>query len=436
MAEWAVVYIGACLLGWALVEKRFTSTVVTGPMVFLALGLLAGSKGLGIIEIGSGSAGTVIDVVLQVTLALLLFTDAASLHPASWRKDAALPARLLGIGLPLTIGVGWLIATLLFDGLGLWEAAIIGAIVAPTDAALGKAVISNPRVPERIRTGLDVESGLNDGVSLPFILLFISFGEDGVDTSAIVATFVEAIGVAVVVGAGVALIAGWLLSRAAAAGWMSPAWHRIAMVAVALIAFAAADQLGGSGFISCFVGGLTFGGLTRSRLATDEVLADDLGSAGVQASFLLIGAVLVGPALDAATWQVWLMAVLALTVARMGPVALCLIGTGFRPPTVAYLGWFGPRGLATIVFAALVVNESDLAGTSVIVTLCIITVTLSVYVHGLSAAPGARRYADWYQNHADQADLHEAEPLSQHPERARLPYDAGPIDSPAPKGDG
>ena len=434
MAEWAIVYIGACLLGWALIEKRFASTMVTGPMVFLALGLLAGSKGLGIIELGSGDAGAVIDVVLQVTLALLLFTDAASLHPSSWRKDAALPARLLGIGLPLTIGVGWLIATLLFDGLGIWEAAIIGAIVAPTDAALGKAVISNPRVPERIRTGLDVESGLNDGVSLPFILLFIGFGEDGVDTSAIVATFVEAIGIAVVIGSGVALVAGWLLIRAAAAGWMSPAWHRIAMVAVALIAFAAADQLGGSGFISCFVGGLTFGGLTRSRLATEEVLADDLGSAGVQVSFLLVGAVLVGPALDAATWQVWVMAVLALTVARMGPVALCLIGTGFRPPTVAYLGWFGPRGLATIVFAVLVVNDADLAGTSLIVTVCTITVTLSVYVHGLSAAPGARRYADWYQSHPDQADLNEAEPLSQHPKRARL-HDATPIDSPAPKGD-
>lgn len=420
MNEWAIVFVGGCVLAWALVERRLSSTAITGPMVFVALGLLAGPDLLGIIETDSDRATSTINIVLEGTLALVLFTDAAALHPASWRKDAGLPSRLLGIGLPLTIVTGWLIAVLLFDGLGIWEAAIVGAIVAPTDAALGKAVISNPRVPERIRTGLDVESGLNDGVSLPFILIFIALAQEDLGQDEIVNTFVREIGVAVAVGIGVGFLAGWLLIQASRLGWMGPSWNRIAIVAVAIITFATADQLDGSGFIACFAAGLTFGGTTRGRLHDSDVFAADLGSLLTQVSFLLVGAVVVGPALGDATWQIWTMAILALTIARIGPVALSTIGTGMRPPTVAYLGWFGPRGLATIVFAVLVVTEADLPGQDLIVTTAAITVGLSVYAHGLTANLGADRYADWYESHDQPTDLAAGQPLKQHPYRRRL----------------
>jgi NhaP-type Na+/H+ or K+/H+ antiporter len=170
----AVFYVAVCLLGFALIERRLSTTPITGPMIFVALGLLASSGGLGIIEAESTDVVSIVDVVFQGTLILMLFTDASALNFSSWRKDAALPGRLLGIGLPLTVVLGAVIAALLFTDLGFWEAAIIGAIVAPTDAALGQAVISNPRVPARIRQALDVESGLNDGVSLPFVLIFIA----------------------------------------------------------------------------------------------------------------------------------------------------------------------------------------------------------------------------------------------------------------------
>jgi NhaP-type Na+/H+ or K+/H+ antiporter len=418
--EWAIVFIGGCVLAWALVERRLSSTAITGPMVFVALGLLAGSDGLGIIEADSGGATSTINIVLEGTLALVLFTDAAALHPSSWRKDASLPGRLLGIGLPLTIAAGWLIALLLFDDLGVWEAAIVGAIIAPTDAALGKAVISNPRVPERVRTGLDVESGLNDGVSLPFILIFMALAQEDLGDNAILTTFVREIGVAVLVGVGVGVLAGWLLIQASRANWIGSSAARISIVAIAIIAFATADQLDGSGFIACFVAGLTFGGTTRGRISGSDVFASDLGSMLTQVSFLLVGAVVLGPALGDATWQIWLMAILALTVARIGPVALSLLGTGMRPPTVAYIGWFGPRGLATIVFAALVVTDADLPGNDLIVTTAAITVGLSVYAHGLTAAAGAERYADWYDSHDDPTNLAAGKPLEQHPARQRL----------------
>ena len=423
MSEWAVVFVAVAVVGWALVQRRASSTVVTGPMVFVALGLLVGSQGLELIELGDGS-DTVIDTVLEGTLALLLFTDAAALHPSSWRKDVGLPARLLGIGLPLTIATGWFIAVLLFDGLSGWEAAIVASMIAPTDAALGQAVIANPRVPERIRTGLDVESGLNDGISLPFVLLFMGFAADGL-SAGIVSTFVEAIGVAVVVGVAVAVVAAWLLSWASRSGWMGSAWSQIALAAIAVITFAVADQLGGSGFIACFTGGLVYGERVRGRLLANETFTDDLGDVLTQISFLLVGAVVIGPALTDTTWQVWVMAALALTVVRIGPVALALIGSGMRWPTVAYIGWFGPRGLATIVFAVLVIDEADLPGTDTITVIAAITVFMSVYAHGLTASTGATRYADWADEESASGDLAEATPLEQTVSRKRFQEPGG-----------
>jgi NhaP-type Na+/H+ or K+/H+ antiporter len=311
----------------------------------------------------------------------VLFTDASALHLDSWRKDAALPGRLLGIGLPLTIALGTIIAALLFTDLGIWEAAIIGAIIAPTDAALGAAVISNPRVPERIRQALDIESGLNDGVSLPFVLIFIAFAQG---SGGIAGTFLREIGVAVAVGVVVGLIGGWLLVRATKAGWMGNAWSSIAVIAIAVIAFVVSDVGGGSGFIATFTAGLAYGRATRGQIKANEILATNLGLALVQVSFLLFGALVLEPALGDLTWQVVVMAVLALTIACIGPVAVSMIGTKLAGPTVLYMGWFGPRGLATIVFAALVVTEADLPGTNTIVLAAAITVGLSVLAHGLS----------------------------------------------------
>lgn len=415
----AVLYVAVCLLGFALVQSRLAKTSVTGPMLFVALGLLGGSGALGIVESGTADVTSVVDVVFQGTLVLVLFTDAAALHFSSWKRDAALPGRLLGIGLPLTIGLGMLLAALLFDDLGIWEAGIIAAMIAPTDAALGQAVISNPRVPERIRQALDVESGLNDGVSLPFVLIFIGLAAESSDTGAIV-TFVREIGVAVGVGAAVGIAGGWLLVRASKAGWMGSTWSSLAVIATATIAFGVADVSGGSGFIACFVAGLAYGNTARGRIQANEALAGELGDGLVQVSFLLFGALVLEPALGRLSWQILVMALLALTIARIGPVALAVIGTGFRAPTVLYLGWFGPRGLATIVFAALVVEDSNLPGIETITTVAAVTVGLSVLLHGLSAYPGSQRYAGWCASRSDPDALAEAQPVHRHKVRPRF----------------
>ena len=226
-----VFYVALCLLVYSLVAKRLSTTPITGPIAFVALGLLASANGLGIIEPGSAGVVDVVDVVFQATLVLLLFTDAAALNVSTWRQDAALPGRLLGIGLPLTIAAGAVLAALLFTDLSVWEAGIIGAIIAPTDAALGQAVISNPRVPARIRQALDVESGLNDGVSLPFVLIFIALAEES-DIGAL-DTFLSEIGVAVGVGVGVGVAGGWLLIKSVKLGWAGTVWSAIAVIALA-----------------------------------------------------------------------------------------------------------------------------------------------------------------------------------------------------------
>ena len=398
----AIVYIAACVVLFAVVSKRLSTTPITGPIVFVALGLLASSGGLGIIEAESTDVQSVVDLLFQGTLVLVLFTDAAALRISSWRKDAALPGRLLGIGLPLTIALGTLFAAVLFTDLTIWEAGIIGAIIAPTDAALGQAVISNPRVPARIRQALDVESGLNDGVSLPFVVIFIALAGSSSDISA-VGTFLREIGVAVGVGVGVGLVGGWLLVRASKAGWMGRTWGSIAVIAIATLAFVLADVGGGSGFIAAFSAGLVYGEATRGHGQGHEQLAADLGSGLVQVSFLAFGALVLEPALGNVTWQVLVMAVLALTVTRVLPVAVSMWGVHLRPPTLLYLGWFGPRGLATIVFAALVVEQADLPGTGTIVTVAAATVGLSVLVHGLTAYPGSQRFADWAAGQDDTA---------------------------------
>jgi len=392
----ALTYIAVCLFGYALVEKRLSTTPITGPIVFVAFGMLASSQALGIFERDAVEIEVVVDLLFQSTLVLVLFTDASALTFSSWRKDADYPGRLLGVGLPLTIAVGTGFAVLLFTDLSVWEAAIIGAIIAPTDAALGQAVISNPRVPERIRQALDIESGLNDGISLPFVIIFIGLAEQA-QASGAVETFAREIGVAVGVGLVVGVAGGWAIDRATKAGWIGTAWSGLAVISLAFLAFIVADQGSGSGFIATFVAGLSYGHVTTNRIAPNEFLAGTVGLGLVQVSFLTFGALILMNALENATWQVFVMALLALTVARVIPVAIAMIGTRLRVPTLLYMGWFGPRGLATIVFGALVVENADLAGIDTIVAVAAITVGMSVLLHGLTSYPGSEAYANWYQ---------------------------------------
>ncbi len=388
----------ACLIfGFGLVSRRLEGTVVSAAMVFVAAGLVAGWTGL--VDLGAAAhvdrstAREAVFLVAELALVLLLFTDAAQIDPRHLRGNS-LPLRLLGIGLPLTIGLGTLLALVLLSDLDAWECAIVAAVLAPTDAALGQAVVTSPLVPRRIREALNVESGLNDGGSVPFLMLFVALAaaHEGLEEGW-VRFAVEQIGYGTLIGIAVGGVGGAALKRAAERGWTITSFEALALAALAIIAWYAADEAGGNGFIAAFVGGAAAGraaGSLRERMLD---FAEEEGQLLNLAVFFIFG-VFATESLADTTWQIAAYAVASLTVIRMLPVAVAVIGLGLRPATIAFIGWFGPRGLASIILALVVVEEEPaLTGIDEIFQVMTVTVLLSVLAHGISAAPLTRRYA-------------------------------------------
>jgi NhaP-type Na+/H+ or K+/H+ antiporter len=315
----------------------------------------------------------------------------------------AVPLRLLAVGLPLTIVAGTVLALGVIPELSVIEALILAIILAPTDAALGKPVVTDERLPSRIRQGLNIESGLNDGICVPLLLIAVAFAEadEGLRSfSSAIRVVVEEIGYGALAG----VVAGALAAAALRFGkqyrLIESSWVQILPAAAAALAYGLAVPLDGSGFIAAFVGGLAFGALTKSDEGETTYLVEETGEILSAVTFLVFGAVILGPALTDLTWEAVVYAILSLTVIRMVPVALALLGSGARAPTVAFLAWFGPRGLASIVFAVIVLDTS-LLHIDPIVLAVVATIALSVYAHGLSARPMVSRYAKWYQAHPD-----------------------------------
>ena len=323
--------------------------------------MVIGADGLDLIDGGFDEGG--VELLAEATLVLILFADATRIDLRVLRTQTTLPVRMLGIGLPLTVILGTVGAVLLFAGeeIGLWEAALIGAILAPTDAALGQAVVSNPRVPVRVRQALNVESGLNDGIMLPAvtILTAIAAAEAGLESESWVRFVVEQVGYGLVVGVVLGCVGGFALDHFVDRGWVDGIMRQLATLAVAVGAFGLAHELGGNGFVAAFIAGMTFGFVATDHCESAADFTEDEGQLLALLTFLFFGALLLGPRLGDMGAMVWLYAVLSLTVVRMVPVALSVIGVGLEWPTIGYLGWFGPRGLASILFGLFVVEEAS-----------------------------------------------------------------------------
>lgn len=399
--------MAAVTAGYALFSRRLATTAVSAPMVFAGVGVAIGPIGLDLLSL-EHEAGPVLTLV-EAALTLVLFTDAMSVRRRDLRLGGFLPTRLLGIGLPLTIGAGWLLAWPLLPGLTMWELALLGAVLAPTDAALGKTAVSDPRVPPLVRGGLNVESGLNDGMALPFFLLFLAAlpgtmaSEEGAD-----GVFWRALVLSTAWGLAVGGLGGWLLHWSGGRGLVSRDWRQTFALAVAAGAYTLAVATEGSGFIAAWVAGFAFGvSLRRSAPADAPATADGtadlaghLAELLASLSFLVFGAVLLGPTLEDLDWRIITYAVLSLTVIRMLPVALSLTGSGLALPTVAYIGWFGPRGLASVVFGLLLVEE-HVPGVQLLGRVIAVTVALSILLHGMSAVFLAKRYGVWHRKAAE-----------------------------------
>ncbi|MBW2281829.1 MAG: cation:proton antiporter [Deltaproteobacteria bacterium] len=372
---------------------RLERTPVNGAVVFVAFGLLAGPLGLGLLDLDVSGEG--VRTIAELTLALVLFTDASSADLAVLRQTVRLPQRLLLLGLPLTIGLGFVAGTWLFPGLGMLEVAVLATMLAPTDAALGKAVVTNPKVPAKIREALNVESGLNDGICVPILFTFLALASQAAEqsTGALALRLVaEEIGIGLVVGVGLSVAAAATLRATARRGWLVDVWLGIPVVALAFACFGLAQFAGGSGFIACFAGGLTFGAMVRKHKQALLEGAEGTGEAFALVTWVVFGAVVVSQPPGAFDWRVLVYAILSLTVVRMLPVFVTVLGLGLRTDAKLFLGWFGPRGLASIVFLVIVFHEK-LPGHETLAATTVATVVLSIVAHGLTANPLAAAFA-------------------------------------------
>lgn len=433
----ALLTVGIVLAAYSVLSGPLDRRGVTSAMAFVLVGLAVGSAGTGWLDVPLQSH--VAERITELALAFLLFTDSARLDLRALRSSLGWPSRLLLVGLPLTMLAGLGVAVLLFPSMPLASAFVLTTMLCSTDAALGQRVVEDEAVPARVRQALDVESGLNDGIAVPFFLVAVDLAmaelHGGVG-SAVVHNIADQIGWGLVAGIGVGAVGGAVLRFADERGWMQPSWRQLCTLAIAASAYAAAVVLGGSGFIAAFVGGMAFGAMSGQHGLRTAYLAEEVGSILAAVTWLGFGALAISSVWDHITWQVVGYALLSLTVVRMVPVALALLGTGARWQTVTFMGWFGPRGLASVVFALLAV-EAGVPDADPLLATVVVTVGLSVFLHGLSAGPLVAAYHRWYDAHPGDADVTaEARPTPVPRTRRREQPVGAPISSDSGDGEG
>jgi NhaP-type Na+/H+ or K+/H+ antiporter len=415
VGEYGYIIVLAFVFVFGLGSRRLDALGLSPPLVFLVFGVICGPYVLDIVELPR----ELVNVLAELTLMLVLFADASRIDLEALRKEAGLPVRLLGIGLPLTMVLGGGVAMLCFPKLGFPEAALIGTTLAATDAALGQAVVSSKHVPTAIRQALNVESGLNDGIALPIVMMFAAVAVDtstGAHTDGLhwLLFWIKQIGLGPIAGLGVAWLGGIAAQWAVARGWMGDAFERIAGLCLGLLAYVVADLIGGNGFIAAFVAGLVLGNTSRGFALAVHTFVETEGQLLMLSVFMIVGAVWAYPTVVEATPIMWVYALASLTVIRMVPVALSLIGSEAKRGTVLFLGWFGPRGLASVLFALVVFEREAIRGREQVFSVVMLTVVCSIVAHGVTARAGTRRYARYLAAIDEAEKPAELAPVTEH----------------------
>jgi sodium/hydrogen antiporter len=384
-----LVVIGTAIFGWGVLSARFERADLSAPIVFTAIGALLAPRGF----IEGSSAVETLKPLVELTLVWVLFSGAAAVRLQDLRVDAGGCIRLLAVGLPLTVLAGWGLATWMLPELGVWMALLVAAALAPTDAALGIPVVTNPTVPSRVRELLSVEGGLNDGIATPVVMVALAgaASADGLSDAPGLGEALLELAIGAVVGVAVGGAGGWLLRWARRRGWVAEDFAGIAVLALALVAYGASLAVHGNGFVAAFCGGLAFGATAGRRAPAELGLTEQAGSLVSLLVWMGFGAVAVPLVVDRASVTVVVYAALSLTVVRMLPVALALLGAGLDRNAVLFIGWFGPRGLASLLFALLALDDLGAAAERAVAVIAL-TVILSVVAHGVSAGPLAARY--------------------------------------------
>lgn len=398
-----LIMLSVFTIGFALIAKRLSNTILTAPMAFLAFGVLVSMTGL----LPAEEAEFGLHLVAEIALIVLLFLDAAQIEAGALLRRYIWPARMLTIGLPLVILFGAFAAYPFLPGWPVAAIVLVASILAPTDAALGEVVISNPVVPARVRRALTVESGLNDGLALPAILLFASLTAEAVSGDRMVWVMFGAkqLIFGPLVGVAIGLFGGWLLLRAQERDWTNEVYEGIGAIALAMTAYLAATLVDGNGFIAAFVAGLCFGVVVKGQCKFIYEFTESEGQILSWGAFFLLGLALVPTAVQHLDFQMLALILISLFIVRPLAIYISLMGTDASPLTRIFFGWFGPRGLATALFALLIVKQIDQEFAEPILMLAVNAVWISALLHGISAVPAARWYARKVKETDDSAAL-------------------------------
>lgn len=396
------VSLAAVTLAYTLVARRLQTWNITAPMAFAGAGMLIGSGWLGQWELGIKPTDNWFMGIAEFSLAMLIFSDSSKLSLREVERDHRPVARLLCLAFPLTLLAGLGACMLLFPQFG-WQVALLTALLlCPTDSALAGGAITDERVPARIRRILGVESGLYDGGAAPVLtLLIVMVAVDAGEISATgwVATAAWEVFGAVLIAALIGGVGGLLLRVCRAREWTTPTSQQVAIALLAILSYTMAVAIEANGFVAVFLGGLLFGAASRDMLHEDFDFAEAAGTMSSFVVWIVFGGAMAVPAIAGASLRDWLLAGLALTVLRMVPVALALSRSGFRAPTLVYMGWFGPRGLATVIFAILALQDIGPDPiTAHLIQVATLTAVLSIFLHGLTAGPLTTVYARWAAN--------------------------------------
>ncbi len=389
----SIAVMATLLLGYSLVSRRLKETILTAPVLFIVAGFLVSQDGLGISRIDVEHS--VIHLIAELTLILVLFTDAARIDLNRVRADHNLPSRMLLVGLPLTVVTGAWVASQFFPEWSIWEAALLAALLAPTDAALGQSVVSAKDVPLRIRQSINIESGLNDGIALPIVLLFAALaaapGNDSGTENWLQFGLLQVV-LGPLAGAVIGFVGARLFDSAVQRNWSTTAFQGVGILSLSVLAYVTAVMIGGNGFISAFIAGMVFGNSVRRPCTYLFEFMESEGLLLMLITFFVFGAALLPEGLQHVNLKFVMYGLLSLTLVRMIPVTLSLLGSGIRLPSHLFLGWFGPRGLASILFVLLILEQTQIPHREEILSITVITVAISVILHGISAAPLSRAY--------------------------------------------
>ncbi len=390
-----LIFFALLVFAFGLFSRLAERNSVTGPMFFMTVGILASSLGLGIFDLSHELEP--VKLVAELALMLVLFIDASLIDFGSLRRATPkIPTRLLLIGLPITMLLGTGLGMLMFDSVGIWAIALMALILSPTDAALGQAVVKSEDVPSRIRQSISVESGLNDGIALPPILLCMALlgAEAGHHEGGWLGFMIKQVTLGPVVGLAVGWIGGRLIQVMSNRGWMEETFQRLSALPLAILAFAFAESVEGNGFIAAFVAGLglTMGATSAHVRHQIQEFGDTEGTQLILVVFLIFGLAMVPTASEYWGMPELIYALASLTVIRMVPVAISLIGAKLDWQTIAFIGWFGPRGIASVLYLLMALAAIGFVGYEQIMSVIVLTVAISVYAHGISAVPLSRRY--------------------------------------------